>query len=135
MEEINYSELDEKCIEFVKFFNEIGLKTTMCCQGHNNGNLHKYWISFSKQVTDDNIRQFIDSFPKPFYKAIYGEQIMGKFIKIDFGVSKEGKDLARWRYEIGFSGKYKDNQILAQRDLAIFKSQDIEVIKQNIKII
>lgn len=121
MNEINYEELDEECIEFVKYFNKIGLETAMSCQGHNNSNMHKYWISFTKRIKDEDIRAFIDSFPRPFYAKRDGKQILGKFVKIDFGVDLEGNDMSRWRYESDFSGNNKDNQRFAKADLDIFK--------------
>lgn len=121
MENINYDELDPKCVEFVKYFNSIGLETAMCCHGHNNTNMHKYWISFSKKVTDKDIMDFINSFPRPLYSKRDGKQIMGKFIKINFGMSLKNEDLSRWRYEADFSGNYRANQKLAQSDLDIFK--------------
>lgn len=121
MEEVKYNELDPKCVEFVKYFNKVGLETAMCCQGHNKENLHKYWISFSKKVTDKDIMSFIDSFPRPFYAKRDNKQIMGKFLKVNFGMTIEGEDLSRWRYEADSSGNSEVNQELAEADLEIFK--------------
>ncbi len=49
------SELDEKVISMVRFFNEHGLPTCMSCQGHNDTNMSLFWIQFHKSVTRDNI--------------------------------------------------------------------------------
>lgn len=127
MRDINYDEIEEKCVGFVKYLNKIGLEITMCCEGHDKPYMHKFWISFPAKVKDEHIRTFVDSFPRPFHRYKDGKQIKGKFMKIDFGLSKDGKDEARWRYESGFSNDYKENQRNAKADLEIFKSHlDIE---------
>lgn len=119
--DINYKELDEECIDFVKYFNKVGLETAMCCQGHNSNNMHKYWISFTKNIKDEDISNFINKFPRPFYARRDGKQVLGKFIKINFGLSIEGEDLSRWRYELDMATNCLENQRLAKRDLEIFK--------------
>lgn len=52
-------ELDERVIPMVDFFNSIGLKTMMSCQGHNNTNLSMFWIEFDWSVSQDDIIQFM----------------------------------------------------------------------------
>ncbi len=48
--EIDYSKLDPKCVEMVKFFNSHGLPTDMSCQGHDTTEQSLYWISFDETV-------------------------------------------------------------------------------------
>ena len=40
---------DKECFPLVKYFNENGLKTWMCCSGDNHG-YGFYWIAFSREV-------------------------------------------------------------------------------------
>lgn len=53
--------LDPCVVPMVQFFNENGLKTSMSCQGHNNTNLSMFWISFAKEVTEDDIVHFMQN--------------------------------------------------------------------------
>ena len=55
---------DTDCIPLVAYFNSIGLKTTMCCQGHNNTNQCLFWIAFDSSVTEDDIRSFMHKHPQ-----------------------------------------------------------------------
>ena len=118
---INYDEIEEKCVDFVKYFNSIGLETAMCCEGHNKRSMFKYWVSFTANVKDEDIRAFVNSMPRPFYAIRDGVQVVGRFIKIDFGLFDDGSDRARWRYESGVFDNYIQNQVVAERDLAYFK--------------
>lgn len=47
-------EVDEHCAEMVIFFNEIGLKTVMCCEGHGKP-IYRIWFD----VEDDIMKEFI----------------------------------------------------------------------------
>ncbi|HHT97703.1 MAG TPA: hypothetical protein GXZ90_07400 [Clostridiales bacterium] len=49
-------EVDEHCADMVLFFNEIGLKTRMCCQGHEKP-IFRIWFS-----TEDCVDQIIEEF-------------------------------------------------------------------------
>ncbi len=53
------SDLDERVIPLVRFFNENGLPTCMSCQGHNKTNMSMFWIEFDKTVTQDDIVKFM----------------------------------------------------------------------------
>lgn len=55
------SELDERVIPLVRFFNENGLPTNMSCQGHNKTNMSMFWIEFDRMVTEDDIVRFMRS--------------------------------------------------------------------------
>lgn len=55
---------DKDCIPLVAYFNLIGLKTDMCCQGHNEGTQSLFWISFANEVTEQDIRDFMHKHPQ-----------------------------------------------------------------------
>lgn len=59
MERYIKSELDERVIPLVQFFNENGLPTSMSCQGHNETNMSMFWIEFDKTVTQEDIIRFM----------------------------------------------------------------------------
>lgn len=46
-------EIDEKCVDMVLFFNQIGMKTKFCCEGHDKS---IYYICFD--VSDDQMYKF-----------------------------------------------------------------------------
>ena len=48
--------IDDECVDFVLFFNRIGLKTKFSCCGHG---LSEFSIMFTKDVTDKQIEDFI----------------------------------------------------------------------------
>jgi len=50
--------MDEYAIPLVEYFNNHGLKTWMSCQGHNKTNMSMYWISFTKEITEEDIIKF-----------------------------------------------------------------------------
>lgn len=54
-------EIDDECIDMVEFFNKIGLKTSMCCQGHKNvdGGRNSFFITFDKSVSDEQMIAFL----------------------------------------------------------------------------
>lgn len=115
-------EIDSMCIEFCRFFNSVGLETSMCCEGHNNKNLYSYWISFSKNVKDEDIANFISNFEQPYYAK---NKVKGKFIKINFGFKDNGEIDESWRYICNNYTDYKMNQYYAMEDLKIFKRRII----------
>lgn len=115
-------EIDTLCVPFINFFNNIGLKTVGSCEGHNNANLHKFYIDFSKEVSDDDIHYFMKKFPAPFYGVHNNMQIKGHFIKICYGFSNNGSLIENWRYVVDLTGNYKQNQTIAYQDLKIFSN-------------
>ena len=50
--------LDEKVKPLVRYFNEVGLRTKMSCQGHNKTNMSMFWIEFDSSVTNGDIVAF-----------------------------------------------------------------------------
>lgn len=56
MIEINGEEIevDEHCADLVLFFNKIGLKTAMCCQGHSKP-IYRVWFD----VEDKKMEEFV----------------------------------------------------------------------------
>jgi hypothetical protein len=55
----NRIKLDPAVIPLVNYFNSIGLKTHMSCEGHNQPNKSMFWIEFEKTVTDEDIEAFL----------------------------------------------------------------------------
>ena len=47
--------VDQECAEMVLFFNEVGLKTRMCCQGHEKP-IFRIWFN----VEDEIVKDFIE---------------------------------------------------------------------------
>lgn len=64
-------EIDSECVNMVKFFNEIDLKTSMCCQGHRNvdGGRNSFFITFDKTVSDEQMLAFLKKVGK--WKQIF----------------------------------------------------------------
>lgn len=50
--------LDADVVPLVRFFNSVGLVTSMSCQGHNETNMSMFWIQFDKSVTEEDIIEF-----------------------------------------------------------------------------
>lgn len=55
--------MDKGVIDLVRYFNSIGLKTYMSCEGHwpERPNMAHFWISFDKEVSDESIMAFKDA--------------------------------------------------------------------------
>ena len=51
--------IDPGVVKMVDYFNSVGLKTIMSCEGHNKTNMSMFWIEFSKEVTDEDIEKFL----------------------------------------------------------------------------
>lgn len=67
-------EIDLECIDFVKLFNQEGLKTKFSCQGDR---YNDFYIIFDDEVTDIDMENFISKF-----KNRYGHSpFIGKFSK------------------------------------------------------
>lgn len=107
---INYDEIDEKCREFVKYFNDIGMKTLFSCQGHDRPLDHSYEIIFDKCVSDDMIQSFIQSISQGKTHTPLVGNIM-KWIRWDMGRVAEN-----WMYVMA-GDNYYENQRLALQDL------------------
>lgn len=52
--------LDPAVVPLIEYFNSVGLKTTMSCEGHNQTNKSMFWIEFSKSVTEEDIENFLN---------------------------------------------------------------------------
>jgi hypothetical protein len=51
-------DIDPGVIQMVNYFNSVGLKTAMSCEGHNSTNVSMFWIEFAKEVTEEDIEKF-----------------------------------------------------------------------------
>ena len=49
---IDYTNIDEKCIDMVKFFNLHGLTTQFSCEGHDDGQRNAFEIMFDNSVSN-----------------------------------------------------------------------------------
>lgn len=65
---------DKECIPLVKYFNENGLKTWMCCSGKEGHGYGFYWIAFSRNIDRDDIERFMAQHinPDARYRGICG---------------------------------------------------------------
>lgn len=88
--------LDELCIPIVQYFNRKGLKTNMCCQGHNEPNMSMFWVSFDEFINELDIIEFMEK-----HLSKYGPFIScGKFAnRIFVGLGNSGRkdDLKAYR--------------------------------------
>ena len=115
--EEEYDNIDKLCLPFIEFFNSNGLETFMSCEGHNDDNLHTFWICFSENVTDEHIHKFIERIP---ISLIPANGFYGKFIKYNAGYWNQ-KHHERWRYICMASGSFVENQKKAMNDLSILQ--------------
>lgn len=58
MKSYDETKLDPEVIPLVRYFNQVGLPTSMSCQGHNDTNMSMFWIEFDKSVTGEDIIDF-----------------------------------------------------------------------------
>lgn len=117
-------EIDPLCRDLVIFFNEVGLETKNSCQGHPKSQknplntMFRFYIEFSRNVTDEHIKDFMRKFEEPFHK--YREEIKGRF-RGKFVKTAYKTDDFRWRYVVDGFPDYRMNQILAEEDYKNFK--------------
>jgi hypothetical protein len=86
-------QLEPAVIPLVDYFNSVGLKTIMSCEGHNNTNMSMFWIDFSTKVTDDDIKNFLFGLNEKYGSAA----TFGKFAKA-ISVGRNNEVHFRWRY-------------------------------------
>ena len=53
-----YGNIDPLVEPMVEYFNSVGLKTRMSCQGHGIPNMSLFWIEFDPSVTEKDIVSF-----------------------------------------------------------------------------
>ena len=115
---IPYEEIDPKCKDMVKFFNDIGLITEFSCQGHDDVCNNSFQIMFADCVVDKNIDNFLSNFDEhPTHTPIVG--CFQKWMR-----KHQGSIVSNWQYIISY-GSHKMNQELALGD---YKTM-IKVIK------
>jgi len=109
--DIDYNEIDELCIPWVKFLNSIGLETKYCCQGHKNDDF--FFIILNESVTDEKIADFILRHQSPEYTPYGGfYKWMRKF--------PDGTLRSNWGYKV-VHWDYKTCQTLATVDLDTYR--------------
>jgi hypothetical protein len=62
----NQSGMDPAVLPLVNYFNSIGLKTHMSCEGHNKTNKSMFWIEFDKNVTEADVEAFLIQLKKKY---------------------------------------------------------------------
>ena len=115
MKIIDYSKIDKKCIEMIKFFNEIGLITKFSCQGHDNGDNNSFEIIFDNSIEDNDVLIFLEKYSNKYNHTPF----IGKFTKWMRKIDDE--IVSNWIYSISY-GNYKVNQVFARMDLEKMKS-------------
>lgn len=106
---------DELCIPFVDFFNDIGMKTIMSCQGHNDDNLYGFWIEFSEDIDEGVVDKFFNCLggnPYDFFIKNYSRSFYGRFELCKLTSTEKPK----WRYTVSVTPHHLMNQNLAIRD-------------------
>ena len=116
--DINYAELDTLCIPMVKYFNSIGLITEYSCQGHNNKLQNKFEIIFNKEVTDDQIIEFLSKYSVKYEQSPF----IGYFYKW-IRMIEHNVILRNWIYVVDY-GNYCCNQKYAKEDLLMMLKGD-----------
>lgn len=146
-------EVDEHCKDMVLFLNEIGMKTKMCCQGHEKP-IYRIWFDVSDDVMQKFIRktgEWTDVFMRPTneerteletYRGIRG--LMGWIYKRCW--YPMGKYREDWIYQVEaitnkevFSYARKDlmamKAIYFGTDLELIQKKQQEIVEQKIKLI
>ena len=126
---IDYSKLDPGVINLVKYFNEVGLKTSMSCQGHGITNMSVFWIEFSKSITESDI---VDFMSKHSHMWIKHDKTVGKCFVSNGHFYKrlmlKGHDhdvpYYRWTYVVG-------TVEAANQDCELWKQMDQGVVFWN----
>lgn len=99
--------MDKEVIPLVNYFNKNGLSTYMSCQGHNSTNMSMFWISFTKNITEQDIINFQkkhrDSFGNftscgRFAERLYvGKESIGKeWCYLAATIQAANADLSKW---------------------------------------
>lgn len=68
-------QIDRACVPLVKYFNEIGLDTKHCCEGHKIG--ENFYIMFEDYIEDEKVIQFLDKYSNKYDHSPF----CGKFLK------------------------------------------------------
>lgn len=84
--------IDPGVVKMVDYFNSIGLKTHMSCEGHNKTNQSMFWIEFKKEITDEDIEKFLNELDMKYGSCA----LCGCFAQRIFIGPKY--TMRRWRY-------------------------------------
>lgn len=123
MKQIDYEKLDPKCVDLVKYFNENGLRTFMCCQGHpereypENLSMSMFWIEFHWSVSERAIGRFMKKHGTVYPDGLVAFWCNGAFVK-----RLEFKGMGSYRYMAA-------NPEAAADDLRRWKEDDAKRMK------
>ena len=95
--------IDVGCIKMVKLFNQIGLTTQFCCEGHKEGK--EFYIVLNEKVSDDIVIDLIEKCSNEEATLLYGS--FKKWYRKCFG-----RMMANWTYRV-------NDVILADMDYKI----------------
>lgn len=120
-------EVDKNCADMVLFFNEIGLKTRMCCEGHEKP-IFRIWFD----VDDCDMLEFIEKvamWTEVFVKSTNKERTKFETNRVIRGL--QGWILKRTWYPLG---KYKEEWIyqvegVNNRDAIMRANRDLAVMR------
>lgn len=106
MKDIDYAKLDPGCVNIVRYFNSIELRTKMCCEGHGTPNQSLFWVEFDKSIPDEAFHKFIHEHSR--YAVMASGKVTrsfisnGHFYKQVFVSGEEGENVKYvWRYIVG----------------------------------
>ena len=94
MDSIDYSIIDEECVDLVKFFNEYGLRAEFSCQGHPEDPMSNYNIIFHDSVKDSDIEEFLSKFTNQYTHNPF----LGRFSK--WARKRSGVIVYNWQYSV-----------------------------------
>lgn len=132
MSTLDLSKIEENVRDLVAFFNDIGLKTEMSCEGHPFNNKNKVWVSFD--TYEDVMLSFLYKLECELDEVkLEQNKLYGKFVKY-YPIFSESKKkmldkrqlssvyMPRWYYVCDRSSDYRKNQEYAKNDLNIFRT-------------
>ena len=101
--------VDKHCADMVLFFNEIGLKTRMCCQGHDKP-IYRIWF----EIDDETMERFIEKTSK--WTEVFARPLNEE--RTEFESYRGIRGLRGWIYKRHWypMGKYKREEWVYQSE-------------------
>ena len=107
--------IDRQCYEIVKYFNNIGLKTRYCCNGHYEQGLY---VIFDDNITDKNIEDFIEE-----TEGVGG----GNFFK--WTRMLDDKISSNWTYQFYLTYNITELVLNTVRYFKVYKPEENDYVK------
>lgn len=120
-------EVDSNCADMVLFFNKIGLRTRMCCEGHEKP-IFRIWFDVDDEIMLDFIKK-VAMWTEVFVKATNKERTKFETNRVIRGLQgwvlkrtwyPLGEYREEWIYQVEGS-THRDKIIRANKDLATMR--------------